>query len=184
MKWVGLVALPMLALWVIGLPLLALIILIRNRKNLNKVEVQSYFLILYQGFKDETFYWEFVSALRKFVLLAIHSLLNTFSVNYKVFASVGEFSYSNILVSLIFFYNIQKIIQPFKNKDNNSLDLQALVMGTVTIFTGTIFGIENDVHSAFYNLSILIDVLFNGYFLMNWTFAMMLALEWKNPTMI
>lgn len=69
MFWAAAVGLPMVGVWVIGMPLLALVILIKNRKDLDDQRIKKYLLILYQGLKPDAFYWEFVNAARKVVML-------------------------------------------------------------------------------------------------------------------
>jgi len=39
---------------------------------------------MYQGFKNETYYWEFVNILRKILLACIHTLLPINDVFYRV----------------------------------------------------------------------------------------------------
>ena len=88
--WATLVGLPILIVWVFGSPLIAFIILTKNRHKLDDWSVKKYFLIIYQGLKPEVYYWEFVNTFRKFAILAINSLMNSISVNYKLLASIGE----------------------------------------------------------------------------------------------
>ncbi|CAI2377736.1 unnamed protein product [Moneuplotes crassus] len=173
--WIAFEAIPTLLIWVIGLPLIALWVLIKYRKNLNEMKIQSYFLILYQGFRPECFYWEFLNFFKKFLLLSIHSLLNTFSVNYQIALSI---------VCLVGFFYFQKYMQPFKTKDNNQIDLLALSTGIVTIYSGLIFAVGQDIHEGFELTALTLITVFNGYFLLNWVYFLMVALEWKNQKFI
>ena len=91
-KWIVIIALPIILIWVIGFPALGLTILVKNRHNLSDPRMQSYFLILFQGFRQETFYWEFMSAFRKFTILSIYSILNSVSITYTILLSWGKFS--------------------------------------------------------------------------------------------
>ncbi|CAI2364488.1 unnamed protein product [Moneuplotes crassus] len=174
-QWVIFVALPILIIWVIGLPGFALYFLIKNRKNLIQPQMQSYFLILYQGFKEERFYWEFVSAFRKFLILSIHSLLNTVPPYYKLGLSV---------VCLIFFFYFQNYMKPFKSEANNEIDLLALSVGTVTIYGGIIFQMGEDSYPFFYRCTIFLVVSCNSYFILNWAYLLMKLTKWKNPKYI
>jgi hypothetical protein len=56
MKWSLLLAVPIIIVWVIGAPLLMLIILIRNRHVLHKKRMTRYFLLFYQGLHPRAFY--------------------------------------------------------------------------------------------------------------------------------
>jgi len=82
--WILIVALPMMLIWVIGTPLLALSILIHQRNNLDSWEVKKYLLVIYQGLKPKAFYWEFVNTLRKLVILGINALLFSFEAEYRI----------------------------------------------------------------------------------------------------
>ncbi|CAI2362327.1 unnamed protein product [Moneuplotes crassus] len=170
-KWILIVALPTMAIWVFGFPLFALWILIKNREKLDQPHMQSYFLILYQGFRKETFYWEFISALRKFVILSIHSLLDRFSVVYTILLSC---------VSLVFFYYLQKKIRPYKLDDNNRIDLVAVTIGIITIYSGIIFSLGDESYKGFYMAAWVVLVWFNAYFVLNWFYLLLLSFECRN----
>lgn len=69
MFWAAAVGVPMVGVWVIGMPLIALIVLIKNRKHLDDPRIKKYLLILYQGLRPNAFYWEFVNTARKVIML-------------------------------------------------------------------------------------------------------------------
>ena len=69
LTWWFIIGLPMIVLWVFGCPIIALVILIKNRKGLYKINIQRYFIVLYQGLKDNRFYWEFVNTFRKVMIV-------------------------------------------------------------------------------------------------------------------
>ena len=95
----------MLGLYVIGVPVLAFLILYKNRYNLSKPSVLSYFLILYQGLKHEIYYWEICNIIRKFILLSLHVFIPD---NLKLLKALfGVFV-------LTFFSTLQHRIKPFK----------------------------------------------------------------------
>ena len=69
LTWWFIIGLPMIVLFVFGCPIIALVILIKNRKDLHKTNIQRYFIVLYQGLKDNRFYWEFVNTFRKVMIV-------------------------------------------------------------------------------------------------------------------
>lgn len=69
LRWAIGVGLPMIVIWVIGMPAVALGFMIKYRKKLEEVYIKKYLLLLYQGLKEEVFYWEFVNTLRKILIL-------------------------------------------------------------------------------------------------------------------
>ena len=88
--WSLFIGFPMLIVWVIGMPLIALIILFKNRHNLEDWKIKKYMLILYQGLRKETFYWEFVNTLRKFVILSLNVFLSSYSAYYRILIAIGK----------------------------------------------------------------------------------------------
>ena len=99
LRWILYTGLPMLVIWVLGMPLIVFIILFRNRKDLDNPAVKKYFLMLYQGLRKETFYWELVNTLRKFLIVGFNVFLSTYSPNYRILGAVGKelimYFYSN-----------------------------------------------------------------------------------------
>ncbi len=65
----------MLILWVVGMPLLALIHLTRNRQNLNNETFFDRYRMLYQGLRREHYYWEIVNTFRKIAIVSINVFL-------------------------------------------------------------------------------------------------------------
>ena len=68
-KWCAISGIPILLVWGIGAPVLALVILFKYKNSLNTWNVQKYLLVLYQGLKSERFYWELINTTRKTLLL-------------------------------------------------------------------------------------------------------------------
>ena len=99
LRWILYTGLPMLVIWVLGMPLIVFIILFRNRKDLDNPAVKKYFLMLYQGLRKETFYWELVNTLRKFLIVGFNVFLSTYSPNYRILGAIGKeliiYFYSN-----------------------------------------------------------------------------------------
>ena len=95
-SWAIFVGLPILIFWVIGLPAYAFYVLTKHRNELENPEYRKYYLLLYQGLKPKAYYWEFVNTFRKFSILAINALTNTFSPNYKLFFCVSKYYLSII----------------------------------------------------------------------------------------
>ena len=64
-KWVLAIALPIIVIWVVSMPLIALYLLYKNHNKNEDNKVKQYFLILYQGLKPRAYYWEFVNIFLK-----------------------------------------------------------------------------------------------------------------------
>ena len=67
--WCAIAGVPMLLIWGIGAPILALAVMLKYKKSLDTWNVQKYLLVLYQGLKLKRFYWELINTARKTLLL-------------------------------------------------------------------------------------------------------------------
>ena len=142
------------------MPIIAFILLWKNiKKSSNKVK--QYMLILYQGLKLDKFYWEFVNTIRKVIILSSFALTPVLRI--LVSAAV-----------LIFTIRLQKRLRPYKNEENNTVELYALVAGTITLMTGLVFNSENGV--ALINMLFLIMlVCLNTKFILEWIYLLLLT---------
>ena len=170
----------MLILWVIGCPLVALIILIKFRKNLDNEVVKRYFLILYQGLKPEVFYWEFVNTLRKILMPLVNILLSRAKVFYRITSAV---------TLLIIMFRVQESLKPYKFDENNKVEILGVIAGMMTTF-GALVSLDNtndqeveDV--AFLRVvSVALILITNVYFLMRWILLFLYSLETSNGVIL
>ena len=84
------------------------------------------------------------------------------------------------IVTLIIIIRIQINLQPYKRPENNWIELMALIAGTVTMYAGFIFTLEDGPIFGFYQMAIVIVFLINGYFIIHWIFLLLSSVEWKN----
>lgn len=155
--WILVISVPILAFWVISLPLTALVLLHKNiRKEDNKIK--QYLLILYQGLKKDKFYWEFVNSARKIVIFAIFPL----SLNLKMLVSI---------LVLIIFSRVQVKLLPYNDPENNDIELSAINAGIITILSGMLYSQEEEVKSINF-LLFMICIVLNINFLANWVYLL------------
>ena len=83
-KWAYMIGIPMIILWVIGIPFVGLFILCKHRHNLNEEETLARYKMMYQGLRMDVYYWEFVNLLRKLCVISINVFLSTVDANYTV----------------------------------------------------------------------------------------------------
>lgn len=98
-----------MGVWVVATPIVGLVYLFKAFQQEYHKGLRTYFLILYQGFKPELHYWEFVNSLRKFLILISFLLPDSLK---SMFACM-------VLLAV---WRLQDILQPYKLKHNNSLD--------------------------------------------------------------
>ena len=169
-KWWIIIGLPMIIIWVIACPFLVFWILFKNRKALEEVRIQKYLLILYQGLKDKCFYWELVNTIRKICMVCINVFMSTLDIIYS-----GSFA----VLILIGFIRLQKRLNPYKSKQNNEIEMDAMITGTTTLFCGMMFVSDsNNIAGVIVLLMIVIFVL-NLKFLIHWSFYMVFIFAGK-----
>ena len=158
--WALAVGIPMIVVWVFGMPIIMLGILIKNRHRLNDESVKRYYLIIYQGLRNETFYWEFINIIRKITMYIWNVLLSTYNGFYR--ASIS------ILV-LVILLRLQIRIKPYKFEQNNLIEMLAINAGMITLFGGIIFVDQTDASIEFIQLFALVFILLiNIYFILKW----------------
>ena len=104
-------------------------------------KIKQYFLILYQGLRPQTYYWEFVNTLRKVLILLTLTALILFDPFYRILIAVI------ILVATI---RLQVYLKPYKVEKNNKIELMAISVGCITLFSGVIFTQDNN-HLSIFN---------------------------------
>jgi len=135
MKWVFSLAIPMLVIYAIGYPVTVFIILFIIRNKLNQPKVLSYFILLYQGLRQERYYWELVNTFRKFLLLSLHVFIpDTDKVLKSMFGSFILFSTSLL----------QGRLKPFKIEAVSDLEHKEMIASILTLYGGIVFVQDSD----------------------------------------
>ncbi|CAI2367995.1 unnamed protein product [Moneuplotes crassus] len=178
-KWAFSFGLPMLVVWVFALPAIVLIILIKERKNLERLYVRRYFLVLYQGLKPQAFYWEFINTLRKILIPLFNVLLSRSSRFYQVVVAI---------IILLFIFRLQQYIKPYKLEENNQIEILAVLAGIVTLFSSIIFLDSIDREdlrdsSIAKIFSIFFIIFINSYFILRWIHLFLSCLKSKNSAL-
>ena len=158
-KWIMALSVPIFIFWVVMPPLIAFVLLYKNIKKQEDNKVKAYLLILYQGLKEKTFYWEFFNTVRKVALLFVLLLSDSMKI---------LFSLTLLLISA----RIQIYLQPYKDPENNKIELLAIVSGLVTLMSALIFVQEESV--SILNIIVLIMVIIlNVKFILEWIYKML-----------
>ena len=77
------IGIPIIIIWIVGLPLLALFIMFRQRKFLADESNIARFGFLYTGLNHSAFYWEILLHFRKVIMICINVFLTTFKPLYR-----------------------------------------------------------------------------------------------------
>jgi len=162
--WLGAFGVPMILIWSLGIPLSAFIILYRSRHNLESPEVKRYYLVIYQGLKNDRFYWEFVNTARKVSILWVSVFLSRESLFYKIIW---------ITILLVIYYRVQIKLEPYKYQMNNALERLEAIAGTLTIF-GAIILVQTESSVSLFDAILFVFIMVvNTYFIIFWTYCML-----------
>ena len=71
--YVGLVGIPQLIVFVVGLPLAGLYFLHRNRRRLETTPVRARYGLFFGGYRNDRYYWEMFLVVRKVSVIAVSS---------------------------------------------------------------------------------------------------------------
>ncbi|CAI2362983.1 unnamed protein product [Moneuplotes crassus] len=168
LKYCFTIGLPILLFWSILTPLVAFILLCKNRQATEENKVRKYFLVLYQGLTPECYYWEFVNTVRKSLVLALLVLPETTRITL-----------SSII--LLLSGRIQLNLKPYKKDENNQVEFLAISAGAITILSGIVFSEKNPVESL-NTLTLFIIIGLNIFFLLSWLY--LLAQEFSEKSKI
>ena len=161
--WWAFISIPMFIVWVFGCPLVALYFLFKNRHHLNNTTIQKYFIVLYQGLKDDRFYWEFVNTLRKVLIVCINVFLSNYSLFYKG---------ASAIILIIVLLRIQIAIDPYKLEVNNECELVSLLAAWLTLFGGLVFATDVQRVTFIDTITFIVIVIINLYFILLWVYLM------------
>ncbi|CAI2364411.1 unnamed protein product [Moneuplotes crassus] len=156
--WVIFVATPILVIWVLACPIIAISMIYYSRRRQESSKMAEYFIIISQGFKPNAVYWEFINTLRKIIIL--FSLLFSLTVGTIISLSM-----------LIITARIEIWIKPYKNNEHCKCELLAIMAGISTITGALIFTQQN--HSPNLDRCVLIIiVLANIKFIIEWVYLL------------
>ncbi|CAI2367919.1 unnamed protein product [Moneuplotes crassus] len=167
-KWLLLISLPCIIVWVVSLPLAALVVLFYNFKKQEDNKFKQYFLILYQGLKKDKFYWEFVNTARKILILMIFPL----PTEMKMLIAI-------LLLAVL--ARIQITLQPYKNTENNKIEILATSAGIITIFSGLLYS-QPDEMKVLNTVSLIFCCFINIYFILCW--FLLLSQSFQNSSQL
>jgi hypothetical protein len=125
---------PMILCWVIGLPVAGFLIVRHYRNRLDEDMVIFRYRILFQGYKREAYYWEFVNVFRKVSIVMINTFLGIYPPIYKTFVAT---------LTLAIILRQQEQIQPYKIKIMNEVEFRESTASIVTLFGGMFFILED-----------------------------------------
>jgi predicted outer membrane repeat protein len=155
------IAIPGVAAWCLGIPTIALLLVVTNSRELKFVAVKAKYGFLYNGYRMERYYWEFVIIYRKVLIIFISVFVSTVSVEVQAL--------SVMLVIIVAFY-LQHANQPYDVQELNDLELLSIFTSGITIYSGLYF-LTNDLNNTAGMVFFALIVLSNTIFLTYWAFG-------------
>jgi len=153
------VALPGILLWGVAVPLLALVRLCMKRRTLDMLETRIHFGFLYNGYRPERFYWEFIILYRKMLIITIAVFIFNISVSIQALCAML------VLVLAVIF---QMREAPYITAILNTLEQRAIVVATITVYCGLWF-MTGDLGESAKVVMLVVIVVANLYFLILWS---------------
>ena len=140
-KYVLMLTIPQIIIYIIGLPLAGTIHLIRNKKHLHEEHFLMRYGLLYLGYRDERAWWELVIAFRKVAIV----LIGTFGTFLGVVDIQAHLALLVVFISIA----LHLVGKPFdmekpKSKFLYNLELVALIICWMTFWGGLLFFLGHD----------------------------------------
>ena len=153
----------------------AFIILFIYRHQLEEDHVKNYYLILYQGLRNKVFYWEFINTIRKVMIIGLNTILSVLSLEYRVLFGI---------LLLFAVARIQLIMNPYKLKENNDIEVMSIITGMLILYCGIIFEEGQDYNYPLFDfIAVIILVVFNSIFLTQWMYYFLESINFKNENL-
>ena len=162
-KMILLISVPSLGVWVLGLPTVVLILLIRTRHRLSDLACSLRYSFLYKGYEPRWFFWEFVILYRKVTIVCSSVFLSVISIKVQSLT---------VLAVLLLAVYLQLRYQPFNDITLNKLEVKSILVSAVTIYAGLYYD-TNSISKLHLDrevniLLFIVIIVVNGYFLFTW----------------
>jgi hypothetical protein len=154
--WMIALGIPMLAVYVFGIPFLVFYLLHKFQRRLNEPEVKRRLFFLYTGYEREWWFWEVLVAVRKLMLVAV-TVFWQYSVQLQAHAGLML-----IVVSLALHIHAK----PFLDDRADLLEFLSLAVSFTTFFFGLILWVPAVTEFQQVVISVLIflsNAVFVGY---------------------
>ncbi|CAI2378783.1 unnamed protein product [Moneuplotes crassus] len=155
LKWCLLIATPILLIWVVSIPAIGLIVLYKAQKQ-NNHKILAYFLILYQGLKDDKFYWEFLNTLRKVLIVLSFLLPKIYKIAFPLMIMIAS-------------ERLERRLKPYKEEEHNNITLLSTMAGIITLDASYVYDLDEKI-SHLNSCILVLVIIFNAKFILEWTY--------------
>eukprot|EP01017_Pseudomicrothorax_dubius_P009638 TRINITY_DN13312_c0_g1_i2.p1 TRINITY_DN13312_c0_g1~~TRINITY_DN13312_c0_g1_i2.p1 ORF type:complete len:613 (+),score=137.48 TRINITY_DN13312_c0_g1_i2:214-2052(+) len=158
LNYVLTLAVPSLVVWGFGTPVFAWALLWTKKSQLEDPLFRTKLGFLYDGYRIEVFFWEFIILYRKIAMVFIAVFMSSLGLVFQALAI--------ILVAFVA-YVLQIHFNPFTDPRLNALEKRSLINATVTLYCGLYYlngNLPIELNYAF----LVILIIVNGNFLLYW----------------
>ena len=147
--------LPGFFIWAYVFPIFVLIVLIKNRNNLNDMRVYRKMNFFYVGYKAKYYYWDILIFLRKSLIITLPIIVENPMLKLMI---------AMIIMGAYFIHQISK--KPFLNKDMNFLEFYSNLFILTTIYCCMLlYSVNNELIQM---MIIILIFISNVSFLLIW----------------
>jgi len=75
--------------------------------------------------------------------------------------------------TIYLFLRLQIKIKPYKDEDNNDIEMKGIIASALTLFAGIIFVSKDKAFTGFDTILLMIIFIFNFIFLMTWFYLLL-----------
>ncbi|KAJ3442797.1 insulin-like growth factor binding proteinn-terminal [Anaeramoeba flamelloides] len=161
-KWNMLLAFAILfmALYILGIPLLIIILLIKNSKKLTEKQFDLKFGLLCSRYNKSFFFWEIIIMLRKLFLVIFKIFIMDYT-QLQLILFIGL-----IVLSLL----VQFKYKPYLNTRHNFLESLQLIISIIILFSALIFNSDelysnNSIQKNLFKIIIVSIIMMGVFFL-------------------
>jgi len=151
MSFRNFVIIPALLFYVVFVPLLFFVVLLKNRKEMYNAKVRMYLGAIYNEYQPKAFFWGVYLIVTKVILMFLKSTLD-YDVKTKALS---------VFIVLYIYYALFIKFRPYQRKDLYDMELFSLITYLITIF-GSIYFKDNSSKFAQW-ITILTITLLNLY---------------------
>ena len=169
------VAFPGLLVWGIITPGIVLILILKNRKDLEIGSIRKRFGFLLLGYKRSTFYWEFIILYRKVLIVFVSVFMS--SISTMIQALVACF------ILFTAFY-LQSTFQPFEIAKLNRLEEISTLTAATTIYCGLLYltdDLDEYTKMILFIIMVLMNIIFVIAWIINFLESLAIKLHHKSP---
>lgn len=157
-KYVLALMIPAMITWGIAVPGIVLIVLMINRKHLRQLRNKIRFGYLFNGYRNEKYYWEFIVIFRKLLIMTSCLFVPRLS---------EELTALFLLAALSLFCLLQSAHQPYSTPTLNVLESRLLLAVLLSVLCGLFFH-DPVISPLTQYILICLFLLANGNFLQYW----------------